>query len=207
MTVVQADGQNVQPVEVDEFRIGPAETYDVIVEPTEDRAYTIFAEVARSQRLCARHARSAPRDERGDSRTPPAPATHHAKHGHEHGRHGHEQHEARDGGKCQGRWKDGARHGDGSGGHDMKMPGKAPASEHEGHDMKAAQEAGARQTCRHDMPKTPRQPAQHEHHAMTNMAGMDHRAEIPGSEPVKHGPDSHGSGNQTIPDCHARPPG
>ena len=44
MTVVQADGQNVQPVAVDEFRIGPAETYDVIVEPTEDRAYTIFAE-------------------------------------------------------------------------------------------------------------------------------------------------------------------
>jgi CopA family copper-resistance protein len=44
MTVVQADGQNVQPVMVDEFRIGPAETYDVIVEPVEDRAYTIFAE-------------------------------------------------------------------------------------------------------------------------------------------------------------------
>ena len=44
MTVVQADGQNVQPVTVDEFRFGPAETYDVIVQPTEDRAYTIFAE-------------------------------------------------------------------------------------------------------------------------------------------------------------------
>ena len=44
MTVVQADGQNVQPVVVDEFRMGVAETYDVIVEPIEDRAYTIFAE-------------------------------------------------------------------------------------------------------------------------------------------------------------------
>ncbi len=44
MTVVQADGQNVQPVMVDEFRIGVAETYDVIIEPKEDRAYTIFAE-------------------------------------------------------------------------------------------------------------------------------------------------------------------
>ena len=43
MTVVQADGQNVQPVEVDELRIGPGETYDVIVEP-DDRAYTLFAE-------------------------------------------------------------------------------------------------------------------------------------------------------------------
>ncbi|MEI8013234.1 MAG: copper resistance system multicopper oxidase [Nitrospira sp.] len=44
MTVMQADGQNVQPVAVDEFRMGVGETYDVIVEPAEDRAYTIFAE-------------------------------------------------------------------------------------------------------------------------------------------------------------------
>lgn len=44
MTVVQADGQNVKPVLVDEFRIGGGETYDVIVEPKEDRAYTVFAE-------------------------------------------------------------------------------------------------------------------------------------------------------------------
>jgi len=44
MTVVQADGNNVQPVSVDEFRIAVAETYDVIVRPEEDKAYTIFAE-------------------------------------------------------------------------------------------------------------------------------------------------------------------
>jgi CopA family copper-resistance protein len=44
LTVVQADGQNVQPVTVDEFRMGPAETYDVLVQPGEDQAYTIFAE-------------------------------------------------------------------------------------------------------------------------------------------------------------------
>ncbi|MCL5776920.1 copper resistance system multicopper oxidase [Limibaculum sp. FT325] len=44
MTVVQADGQNVQPVTVDELRIAVAETYDVIVRPTEDRAYSILAE-------------------------------------------------------------------------------------------------------------------------------------------------------------------
>ena len=42
MTVVQADGQNVRPVEVDEFRIGNGETYDVIVQPKEAKAYTIF---------------------------------------------------------------------------------------------------------------------------------------------------------------------
>ena len=44
MTVVQADGNNVQPVAVDELRIAVAETYDVIVRPREDQAYTIFAE-------------------------------------------------------------------------------------------------------------------------------------------------------------------
>ncbi len=43
LTVVQADGQNVEPVTVDEFRFGPGETYDVIVEPKND-AYTIFAQ-------------------------------------------------------------------------------------------------------------------------------------------------------------------
>jgi CopA family copper-resistance protein len=44
LTVVAADGQNVEPVPVDEFRIGTAEIYDVVVEPQEDRAYTIFAQ-------------------------------------------------------------------------------------------------------------------------------------------------------------------
>ena len=43
MTVIAADGQAVQPVAVSEFRIAVAETYDVIVEPQDDRAYTIFA--------------------------------------------------------------------------------------------------------------------------------------------------------------------
>ena len=45
MTVVQSDGLNVVPVEIDEFQIGVAETYDVIVTPVEDRAYTLVAEV------------------------------------------------------------------------------------------------------------------------------------------------------------------
>jgi CopA family copper-resistance protein len=44
MTVVQADGNDVEPVTVDEFRISPAETYDVIVQPHENAAYTIFAQ-------------------------------------------------------------------------------------------------------------------------------------------------------------------
>ena len=43
LTVVQADGQDVKPVTVDEFRFGAGETYDVLVEP-EDEAYTLFAQ-------------------------------------------------------------------------------------------------------------------------------------------------------------------
>ncbi len=44
LTVVQADGQNVMPVVVDEFQIGVAETYDVIVTPSDDSAYTLIGE-------------------------------------------------------------------------------------------------------------------------------------------------------------------
>lgn len=44
MTVVSADGQDVDPVTVEEIRLGVAETYDVIVKLEEDRAYTLFAQ-------------------------------------------------------------------------------------------------------------------------------------------------------------------
>ncbi|WP_240125252.1 copper resistance system multicopper oxidase [Thermomonas alba] len=44
MTVVAADGQPVHPVAIDEFRIAPAETFDVIVQPRDDAAYTVFAQ-------------------------------------------------------------------------------------------------------------------------------------------------------------------
>lgn len=44
MTVIAADGQDVEPVTVDEMRLSVAETYDVLVEPREDKAYTIFAQ-------------------------------------------------------------------------------------------------------------------------------------------------------------------
>jgi CopA family copper-resistance protein len=43
LTVVAADGQDIDPVTVDELRIGTAEVYDVIVTPG-DAAYTIFAQ-------------------------------------------------------------------------------------------------------------------------------------------------------------------
>lgn len=44
MTVVAADGQYVVPTKADEFRFGVGETYDVIVRPTEAKAYTLMAE-------------------------------------------------------------------------------------------------------------------------------------------------------------------
>lgn len=52
LTVISSDGQMVEPVTVDEFRIGVAETYDVLIEPIED-AYTIFAQnIDRSGYAC-----------------------------------------------------------------------------------------------------------------------------------------------------------
>jgi CopA family copper-resistance protein len=44
MTIVGGDGADLEPVSVDEFRFGPGETYDVIVQPTEAKAYTLFAQ-------------------------------------------------------------------------------------------------------------------------------------------------------------------
>ncbi|RCS29919.1 copper resistance system multicopper oxidase [Rhodanobacter denitrificans] len=53
MTVIAADGQDVEPVVVDEFRISIAEVYDVIVEPQDERAYTLFAQsIDRSGYAC-----------------------------------------------------------------------------------------------------------------------------------------------------------
>lgn len=44
LSVVSADGQDVRPITVDEFQFSPGETYDVIVTPAEDRAFTIVGE-------------------------------------------------------------------------------------------------------------------------------------------------------------------
>ena len=169
MTVVQADGQNVQPVEVDEFRIGPAETYDVIVEPKEDRAYTIFAETldrsgyARGT-LAPRPGMSAAVPERR-----PRPLRTMADMGMDMP------------GMQMGGMDGKAEHKNmpmhdmdmDAGDKDMKMENMKPSNG--GHPMPGM----------HDMPQMPNR--------------VD-RSEIPGSTPVKHGPDDHGPGNQTVPD-------
>ena len=65
MTVVAADGQYIHPVSVDEFRIAVAETFDVIVEPSGQDAFTIFAQdMGRTGHACGtlavRHGLQAP---------------------------------------------------------------------------------------------------------------------------------------------------
>jgi hypothetical protein len=154
MTVVQADGQNVQPVEVDEFRMGPAETYDVIVEPKEDRAYTIFAETL--DRSGFARGTLAPRPGMS-AEIPPQrrrPVRSMADMGMQH--------------------MNGMDHG----GH---PPGNATTSE----------------------PETRMQHGMHGDHAgegLQDRHEMHGRPEIPSSKPVKHGPDDHGTGNQSVPD-------
>ena len=69
MTVVAADGRSVEPVKVDEFRIGVAETYDVVVEPKDDRAYPLWVETL--DRKASVLAALAPRD--GMTVAAPAP--------------------------------------------------------------------------------------------------------------------------------------
>ncbi|MCZ2499136.1 copper resistance system multicopper oxidase [Xylophilus sp. Kf1] len=43
LRVVQVDGQDIEPVTVDEFRFGPGETCDLMLAPRDD-AYTLFAQ-------------------------------------------------------------------------------------------------------------------------------------------------------------------
>ncbi len=44
LKVIAADGQDVEPVTVDELRISAGEVIDVVVEPSDERAYAIFAQ-------------------------------------------------------------------------------------------------------------------------------------------------------------------
>ncbi len=169
MTVVQVDGQNIQPVVVDEFRMGPAETYDVIVEPVEDRAYTIFAETtdrsgyARGT-LAPRPGMSAEIPERR-----PRPLR-----------------TMEDMGMSMaGMGMEGMKKTpDGSG---VTMPGSATAGDMP--NMKPS----------NDNPHVKHGPGMQTMPGMPDTSTSDqHRSMIPGVEPVKHGPDDHGPGNQTV---------
>jgi CopA family copper-resistance protein len=157
MTVIQADGQNVQPVVVDEFRIGPAETYDVIVNPTQDRAYTIFAETmdrsgyARGT-LAPRAGMSAPLPKRR-----PRPFRTMADMG-------------------------------------MSMEGKNMADMNMG-----GMDEPARDDETHSTHQRMTMPGIQDMNKMSDMPIDDpYHSMIPGAEPVRHGPDDHGTGNQSV---------
>ena len=205
MTVVQADGQNVEPVEVDEFRFGPAETYDVIITPTEDRAYTIFSEVL--DRSGYARGTLAPRPGMSSEIPPLRPRALRTMQEMGMSMEGMSMDSmklemdknAEAGGDPMSGMKHGMDAKSPSG--EMKMPGmKSSGGQHKMPDMQRGVQQHAMSEGQHDMHKMPGmadQPAQHD---MKDMAGMDHRTEIPGSKPVKHGPDDHGTANQSIPE-------
>ena len=173
ITVVQADGQNVQPVAVDEFRIGVAETYDVIVEPVEDRAYTIFAETI---------------DRSGYARGTLAPRTGMAAAIPE--RRPRPLRTMEDMGMSM----EGMDMGDTKDPHGgMTMPGM-DSSGRMPH-MRPSDDAPTMEHMQHD-PGMQAMPGMHE---MTRMGTGDQgRSKIPGAEPVKHSSDDHGPGNQMV---------
>lgn len=157
MTVVAADGQHVQPVTVDEFRIGTAETYDVIVEPGADSAYTLFAQAI--DRSGYARGTLTP-DVALSAEVPamdPAPILGH-----------------RDMGMAMNHGAHGMDHS----GHDMKAKPmdhskqgmhKMPAMDHSGHDMSAMP---AMEYSKHDMHKMPEM--DHSGHDMNTMPAMEH---------------------------------
>jgi len=180
MTVVQADGQNVQPVVVDEIRMGPAETYDVIVQPVEDRAYTIFAEtIDRSG-----YARGTLAPQAGMSGEIPARRPRPLRTMEDMGMN-------MAGMAMEGMDMPGMKKNpNGSG---MKMPGTGAAGDMPR--MKQSDDAPTMEPMRHGPDTRPMQGM----HEMPDMGSGDpRRSKIPGAEPVKHGPDDHGTGNQVV---------
>ena len=209
MTVVQVDGQNVAPVEIDEFRFAPAETYDVIVEPKDDRAYAIFSETMGRDgfamgTLAPRAGMRAPMPERrsrplrtmADMGMDMNMEGMDGMPGMNMGGMGNTKNQSMDsmpgmdmggmkmgGGANQGH----AAMGDMSG---MKMSGPQRTSG-------MVSENASRDMNMNAMPT----PGQHQMAGMS-MAGGDHPANmnaIPGATPVPHERDTHGPGNQAVP--------
>lgn len=211
MTVVAADGQYVQPVEVDEFRIGPGEVYDVIVEPKEDRAYTIFAEAL--DRSGYARGTLAPRS--GMTAEIPPRRLRPLRTMQDMGM------------SMEGMSMDEMKLEMGENKKagtkpmemmDMNMPGMKPSDTK--HQM-PGMPSGERKPAMPGMPNMQHMPGMHSPHsvqeilAMANgrgrpelekMPGVTDRSEVPGHVPVMHGPDDHGIGNQTTPEMtSARP--
>lgn len=180
MTVVQADGQNVQPVVVDEIRMGPAETYDVIVEPIEDRAYTIFAETMdRSGYARGTLATRAGMSAEVPARRPRPLRT-----------------MADMGMNMAGMEMEGMAMADmkkNPNDKGMTMPGMATAG-----DVPSEKPSDNNQSMEHRQHSAGTQPMPGMAEMPDMGTGDPRRSKIPGAEPVKHGDDDHGTGNQTV---------
>lgn len=192
MTLVQADGQNVKPVVVDEFRIGPGETYDMIVEPAGDRAYTVFAETLDRSgytrgTLAPHQGASAPIPSRR-----PRPVRSMADMGMDMA------------GMDMGAKKDTS--GKKMPGAKKQMSGMAMPGETAPQDNKAKMQ-GMDMPGDTTVPKAAKEsmpgrdiPGGEKAAAMQGMAASaPNLSSIPGSTPVKHGPDHHGVGNSVVP--------
>jgi CopA family copper-resistance protein len=175
MTVVQADGQNIQPVVVDELRMGVAETYDVIIEPVEDRAYTIFAETVDRSGYARGTLATRPGMAAAIPQSRPRPL-----------RTMEDMGLSMEGMDMPGMKKN-------TNGSGMKMLGTEPSSDMPS--MKPSDDAPTMEHMQHGSGMPSMQ-------GMQEMPGMNagdpRRSEIPGAEPVRHGPDDHGPGNQTV---------
>lgn len=216
MTVVQADGQNVQPVEVDEFRIGPAETYDVIVTPTEGKAYTLFAETL--DRSGYARGTLAPRP--GMTAEIPERRPRPLRTMEEMGMDMTAVDMERGGMKGMKLEADKNKRAGTKPLMEMNMPGGSEGMNMPGMGQPGGQnpppgtQGGAEKPGmpgiqnKQEMPgmNMPGQPSQQEMknmpgmQGMGSMAGMNDRSEIPGERPVRHGLDSHGIGNQSVPE-------
>lgn len=188
LTVIQADGQDVQPVDVEEFRIAPAETYDVLVSPGNAEAYTVFAEAMDrsgfAAGMLATHADATAHVPNRRKR----PVRSMADMGHaDHGAH-----------SGDGQGAHGAAAEDPHAGHatppaeDAHAGHATPPAEdaHAGHAMPPAQDAHAG----HAMP--PADP--HAGHAMADApSDLLPAGTVP--PPMQHGPEDHGSSNAGVP--------
>jgi FtsP/CotA-like multicopper oxidase with cupredoxin domain len=195
MRVVAADGKEVQPVETDEFQIGVAETFDVVVQPTADQAYTIMAETM--DRSGYARGTLAPRA----GMVAPVPALREQP-----------QRTMMDMGMDMSQMDMGSMHmshskrakqmGHGQMAMDHGSMQKMDSSEkgsgmagmrHQGHDMGAAKKGHKMSGMGHDMKKMA-------HGTAPNAGTMGTGAMMEQTGPViaKHGPDMHGAGNINV---------
>ncbi len=177
LTVVQTDGQNVKPVVVDEFRISPGETYDVIVEVSDERAYSVFAEsMDRSGFVMGTLAPRA-----GMKGATPERRKRVVRSMADMGM---------------------SMHGDHGGGMKMDDAGMSnmPGMEHESEEKKEGSKK--HEMSGMDMSKMGANghgdQKSHQGHKML-VGSPEKKSPIPGEKPVVHGPDTHGPGNSMTP--------